>query len=207
MFKTRPRQLARIGFGAVLTLGFIQIAFVTATNRAAHDAAAWLGITWLAAIVAALGGYAFARTTPRGTSERLHVASLVIPSVGLALVMPLTLHLGWIVVTGAHLRSFDEWFAMSMVFAGVAHVVFAVLAGYRARRLARGEEPMSVGFLYFVVVMCANIPLPVIPAAIVALTGLPMLPLLYGMKRYAKRERELFAQDSTDLPAAIVVAA
>src|SRR5690349_11715443 len=61
---------------------------------------------------------------PRG--DALLAASLAIPAAGLALMLPLSLHM--IVMKG----DFDSWVRMSVTVVGLAHVVFAVLFAARA---------------------------------------------------------------------------
>ena len=41
--------------------------------------------------------------------------------------------------------------------------------------------------------LAGNVPFPVLPAVYIAVTGIPILPVLYGMKWLANRERAAIA--------------
>jgi hypothetical protein len=141
--------------------------------------------TWLVAALAALAG----KLIPdRG--DRFRVASYVVPSMGVALLLPLTLHMPIALYVG-DARSFDEWCMYSVFFVGAAHLAFALMAGARAKAIVEGREPLSVHTLYGVTVAMACVPglLVVLPVLIVAATGIPILPLLYLMERWGRHAR------------------
>ena len=67
----------------------------------------------------------------------------------------------------------------------------ALMAGARAKALVEGREPLSVHTLYGVTVAMSCVPglLVVLPVIVTAMTGIPILPLLYLMDRWAVRAR------------------
>jgi hypothetical protein len=103
--------------------------------------------------------------------------------------LPLTLHLVVASIGGYTARGFDDWCFWSVVFVSIAHVVFAILVGMRAAAIAGGQPPISVGSIYIATVTLAGVPgvILVVPLIITALTGIPLLPLLYGMERWGER--------------------
>jgi hypothetical protein len=184
------RQAARIVFGTILFIGAGAIVLRMPFGLFGHEIADVLAWTWLAAICGALATRVVASFLPSGSPSRslLHL-SFVVPAIGIALVLPLSLHLIYFVLFEGDLRGFNEWATYSMVFAGLAHVVFATLTAVRASQLARGKSPMGVGVIYAGSVAAGMIPLPVIPCLLIAITGIPIVPLLHLMKPLAARER------------------
>ena len=77
------------------------------------------------------------------------------------------------------------------------HLCFAVLVYGRARALSRGDEPISIPRIYLLTCVFAAFPF-VIPVVYVAITGIPIVPLLLWMKRIARLDRE-----HVDVPFAI----
>lgn len=188
---TDARRAGRVAFGWVMIAGAAVL--VTSALRGAGHSAAILGVTWLAAFVAACITYLTYRGEVRLTT------SLVVPACGIALLLPLTLHLLFFTFVTHSTSGFDEWVTLSLIATGIAHVVFAIMAMTRAYQLARGEPAVSIVAIYFTCVANGAIPF-VIPAAYVALTGLPIIPLLAYMERIATRERAV-----PELPRAVVV--
>ena len=186
------RQLARLVFGSILGIGAAVLLSRTQFRggESSDSLASVLEWTWLAAFIGGLATLVAASYVPFDWPARslLH-ASFVVPAAGMALVLPLTVHLGYFVTFGNGLSGFDEWVGLSVLFTGVAHVVFAVMATVRASQLARGKPAISIGFIYACSVAAGMIPFPVIPSLLIAITGLPILPLLYLMKPLANRER------------------
>lgn len=142
-----------------------------------------IGATWAAAFIAAILG---SFVPDRG--EQRHVASYVLPSVGAALMLPLTLHLPFAGAMHVTNNGFDTWVELSLILVGVAHVVFAVMVGRRAAALAEGREPTSVRSIYLTTVLCGGIPgvIIVVPVVLVAMTVAFFVPLLYGMERWIR---------------------
>jgi len=197
------RAAGRIVFGVVLILGAATV--VERVMRVDHPGAAkTLAIIWLAAMVS---GWVFAKLAA-ATSRRIDVRdiftlSYVLPAIGIALLLPLTLHIPVAIAIG-ELQSFDSWTQLSLAITGPAHIAFAVLAAVRAARLARGEPAMSSTKLYLVVVVVSAIPFAVmmfIPPLVVGVTGICIIPLVQRMRPLIERERGAY-----ELPAAIVVA-
>lgn len=201
-----PAQAARVAFGLVLVAGAARV--VCIAHAASHAAvtgsatAVALGHAWLAATAAAVATYAILRILPQ-VREREHIreASFVLPAIGAALVLPLSVHALWKLASGAGLHDFDEWAWLSIVFTGLAHVVFAISAAVRASQLARGKPPIHTGMIYAITIAAGMFPFPVLPSIYIALTGIPILPLVYAMKPLAARER---ARRGAELPVAIV---
>ena len=136
--------------------------------------------------------------------------AFVLPAVTAALALPLTIHLVYFaMVRGPFgVRSFEEWALMSMVITGLAHGWFAFCVGRRAADLIRGGEDLAlkVRTIYWSTILVSCVPGILalgIPPVIVAVTGLPILPLLHLMKRYARAERE---HEEVAIPFARVIA-
>jgi hypothetical protein len=184
-------RIARIGFGLVLVSG----ALFLAQNAVRLERAGGSGgglmhcrrIILLAWIAALFVGFIGSLVRDRG--DRHRVAGYVVPAVGMALMLPITLHLFVASVVGYSERSFDDWCFWSVVFVSVAHIVFAILVGVRAAAIVGGRPPISVGTIYIAAVTLAGVPgvVLVIPLVITAVTGLPLVPLLYGMERWGER--------------------
>jgi hypothetical protein len=168
----------------------------------------WLAAFATAALVRALTNGIAAAEPNELAEDRQRVAALTVPAFGIALIAPLTVHA--IVFLLANLgagasphaaEGFDDWVVLSLLLTGPAHVTFATLVGRRAKQLARGAIEISVRTIYIGTVIAACVPgiVLLLPPVVVALTGLPMLPLLYWMPRIAVRDRE----PRVELPTAI----
>ena len=157
--------------------------------------------TWVAAVV---GGVATTRIANAGTRdpEPLFTASLVMPSVGIALLAPLTLQLPFVIALG-DASEFGEWARLSLIITGATHLVFAALVAARAWRLVAGRPAPGPGLIYATCVAVSCVPFAVlylIPPALVAITGVPLIKLMRSMETLVERERER-ARDG-DLPRA-----
>ncbi|HLL22251.1 MAG TPA: hypothetical protein VK427_08970 [Kofleriaceae bacterium] len=198
MFTSRPdspyaRALARCTFGAVLGFGAVVLLAELGNHAAIVICTSWGAATLLYKLVAAY-------THERHVTEHLVVASFVWPSVGVALLAPLTLHMPFFV---GNVRAFDDWAGGSVFIAGPAHVACALFAARRAGQLVRGRPAMALRRIYWLTVLVSCIPfaaLFMIPPIIVMLTGLPMLAILGGIERLIERERT-----TTELPVAIAL--
>lgn len=191
-------RIARIGFGLVLISGALFLAQnAVRLERGTASMHCWrvIVLAWVAAIFVGFVG-----SIVPDRSDRHRVAGYVMPAVGIALVAPLTLHLLVAKLMDNAERGFDDWCFWSVVFVSVAHVAFAILVGLRAAAIVQGRPPISVGTIYIATVTLAGVPgvLLVIPLVITAITGIPLLPLLYGMERWGER---------ATMPTAIVKAA
>jgi hypothetical protein len=199
-----PRAVGRIVFGVVMILGGATFVERLLRVREAH-AVKTLAIVWLAALFA---GWLFAQLASV-TARRVEIADIftiswVLPTLGVALVLPLTLHIPFALALGSNLSSFDDWARISLAIAGPAQVTFAFLATLRAARLAQGRPAMSATRIYIITLIASSIPfalLFMIPPLLVGLTGFAILPLLVRMEGMIDRER-----GTTELPRAIVVA-
>jgi hypothetical protein len=193
-------RASRLAFGLVMIGGAVVL--VLNTSAFAHGErvfeASWVPergwwhawqvivATWIAASVASLPGLLI-----RDRGDRWRTASYVVPAIGVALLLPLTIHMPiFLKVDGA--KAFDDWVEYSGIFVAAAHITFAVMVGSRARAIVEGREPVQVHTIYGVTVAMACVPglIVVLPPLICAATGIPILPLLYLMERWGKRARE-----------------
>lgn len=195
-------RVARIAFGAVLLAGAVALVAAITDGRPDGDhqlcampvtAAQIIGGAWLAAAIAGLASYAIARLGRWSALATPLEASWVLPVLAIALLAPLTLHLLVAVLSNADdLRSFDSWVGLSLGITGIAHVVFAALSVRRARQLVRGAttviSPLRIYGLTFAASCVPFAVLFMIPPGLVALTGLPILPLLHAMEPAIKRD-------------------
>ena len=191
-------------FGVVAILG--AGTFVERLLRMGEPhAAKTLAIIWLAALLA---GWVFAQlaavTARRVDIEDIFTLSWVLPAIGVALLLPLTLHIPVAIALGGNLNGFDAWAKISIAITGPAHVAFAFLAALRAARIAQGRPAMTCTRIYIVTIVVASVPFALllfIPPVLVGLTGFAIMPLLERMRVMIERER-----DTTELPQAIVIA-
>lgn len=190
------RLAGRIAFGVTLLAGAGVLVVQTTGGRAPH-AGATLILTWLLAFVAAAIVRFVAACRVRDPS--LAVPAMVLPMVGIALILPLTIHLPVVLAIEGLDRgvaAFDRWALLSIVVTAVPHVVLALLVGRRAAALARGLPAISWERIYWFTIFAACIPfivLLLIPPVLVAVTGLVALPILRAVEKraLAGREREL----------------
>lgn len=217
------RRIARIASGVVLQAGMLALvaAAVSGSFRAQPsplNAAQIIGYTWFAAAVVGAAAYPIAAALQlRLRPEALFVPSLTIPVAGVALILPLTLHLLFFALTSG-LRfdqldhGFNDWVQVSLVVTGAAHVVFAALCATRVHELAAGDaamaSPMTPPRIFRITVAVSCFPFVLmfgVPPVLVAITGLPILPLLYGMQRVVARERRELAMLPAQPPRATAI--
>ncbi|HLL22252.1 MAG TPA: hypothetical protein VK427_08975 [Kofleriaceae bacterium] len=191
------RALARCTFGVVLITGAVVLSVRAAWTPQPHVAAVllvtWAAATLLAIVVGACAG-------ERHVTRRAMTASFVLPSVGIALLGPLTLHLPFAL---GDVRALDDWARVCALFAGPAHLVFTMLVGARAQQLVRRADAISLRRIYWTTVAVSCVPfglMLLIPPFVVMLTAAPMLLILDQIERMIAREAT-----SADLPRAIVV--
>lgn len=209
------RRIARIAFGIVLLTGWPALVVASRARGYPHagqpplDLRYVIGGTWLAAAVAGAVAYALAAGLRLSLRRRaLFHTSLVLPVAAIALMLPITLHGLVALGIGVRVRDFNEWVAGSAVFAGIAHLVFAALSMVRVYRLADGRRAMGPGRIFWITVVVSGVPFALIyliPPALVALTGVPILPLLHGMQALVDRERREIGELPEPLPRAAIV--
>lgn len=184
-------RASRIAAGLVLIVGAIELAYNAVqigenghTTHGMWHAPAIIVATWLVAAVVALVG-AFVPDRADGAG---HVSSYVLPYMGVALMLPLTIHLPFAIALGGT-EGFDWWVLYSTAFVGIAHIVFAILVGLRASALAKGTQPISVRQIYVGTVVASGMPglLVVIPVLLVAMTAALLLPMLHAMEVHIQR--------------------
>jgi hypothetical protein len=198
----------RVAFGAGLLTGAVGLVMRTVSVAAfgPPHAASWPP-AWqivLGGWLLAFGGWAalgpvLGRVLARHRRARAHddwlAASLVFPAVGMALLLPLSLHMPFALLLGGA-SGFDAWSSMSMVIVGHAHVLLAILTAKRALALVRDDPARSPGSIYLLTIVAAAVPFGIfyaIPPILVALTGVPLLALLQSMEATITRERLLLA--------------
>lgn len=176
------RQAGRLAFGGVLLAGAAWLiamlvvgSFEPSTDLPVQVSAplVWLtakqtiAATWLAAIAAGLLVHRIAvrRGGPPGSHARF-AASLVVPTAGVALLLPITLHLPVIALCTDRWEPFPAlaglnfalWAMGSLWLTWHAHLVFAGLAALRARQLAAGRPAVSPRAIYAATVLAACLP-------------------------------------------------
>jgi hypothetical protein len=211
------RRIGRITFGGVLLGGVARLIMTACSGELGHDvlfpsrgldAARTIELTWLIAALAGVVAWRVAarvRFTP--DPEMLFAESLIVPAVGIALLLPITLHMPVILVI-CDSAAFDVWVVASMWITGLAHAVFAITSALRGKQLVAGEATWSPRKIYIATVVTSCVPFAVlyaIPPVIVAITALPFVPLLRAMKWIVVRERRELANAQHALPRAIAV--
>jgi hypothetical protein len=208
------RRAGRIAFGMVMLIG---VAYLTtaAWSVSLHGmdlvrfgGAELIALTWVAAIVAGGAVRAIAaRVRWSGDPEALFTRSVVVPTVGIALLLPITLHLP-VVLLVSDPAGFDIWVMASLWITGLTHVVFATLCGLRGYQLVAGKPAFSPRKIYVATLVTSCVPFVVlwaIPPVLVAITALPFIPMLRAMERRIARERLEIATVTQALPRAVAV--
>jgi hypothetical protein len=205
------RRIGRITFGSVL---FVGVAYLVAACTGWWDgpreinAARVITVTWLcAALAGMLARFIAARVCVSQRPDWLFAESLMVPAAGVALLLPITLHMPVALLLGDG-EGFDFWVVLSLWITGLPHVVLAATSAMRGYQLVAGKIAWSPRRIYLATVVTACVPFVVlyaVPPVIVALTGLPCLPLLYMMERIVVRERAEIARLPQPLPRAVAV--
>ncbi len=205
------RRVGRIAFGGVLLAGVACLVASASAGRSMwhgprFEAAQILSGTWLVALIAGAAARAIALRVPTGRGPgALFVESVVTPVLGMALLLPLTIHLPFALVLSDS-DGFGEWVRVSFWITGTAHVVFALTSTLRGYQLATGRKAWSPGRIFALTVLTSCVPFVVlmgIPPMLVAVTALPILPLLSAMERIVTNERAEIAAAPQALPRAI----
>lgn len=207
------RRAGRIVASVVLLAGVVAVvaAAWSAFDRPPPELhiAELIGFTWLAAVVLGAAAHGLViLVRPAWRPEALLAESWLLPAGALALLLPITLHLLVAVALGSAGSEFDRWVRGSMIITGMAHLLFAVLCMLRAHQLLRREPAIAPGNIFGAVVATSCVPFVVlfaVPPVLVALTGLPILPLLRAMAPRIERERAELAAMPHLLPRAAVV--
>ena len=210
MFKSsvRGQRVGRIAFGAVLLAGVAILVHRLCTThpmRGEALAAYVIPATWVAAFAAyAIGSWIGSRRALDHADE-LVVPALVVPSIGAALLLPLTLHLPFALLLLRDPSDFDEWAALGGFFTIPTHLVLVGLVARRAWQLATGAPAIAPLRIFGICVGVSCVPLAILlfPPMIVMMTGLPMLVPLGYMESLAARDRERGAAEA--IPCAIAV--
>jgi hypothetical protein len=140
--------------------------------------------------------------------DRLEVASIAAPLIGVAMLLPLSLHLAVVSVGEGTWRpaGFDRWIELSLMLVGHVHLVFAGMCWRYARRLRRvgahsARGPVIEAYTALLAAaLAAVLPTVVFAPVIVVFTGAVPAPLMFWFaERVALRERA--ALGVSDLPA------
>ncbi|MEJ7597095.1 MAG: hypothetical protein WKG01_04225 [Kofleriaceae bacterium] len=226
-----PARAGRIAFGTALIAGAGVLVHRVLTSEGVlgartrpedlwttsfdqHPVHAWriLVGAWVVAWIA--GGLAYSlvdrlRRTPRD-ADRWLLASFVVPGVGIALTLPLLMHLPLAIGIGAltsdtgWCNSFDAWVWRSLLLTGVPHVAFAVLIAKRSHGLVTGRgftpTPRQCVLGAMFVACIPGILLFGVPPILVGLTGMLIEPILARMPARIASERAIL-----NIPQALVV--
>jgi hypothetical protein len=180
--------------------------------------------TWATAFAAYAAAGWWGSRRELAHADELAVPGLVVPSIGVALMYPLTVHLPIALLTGVDgllfplsaltsrsvllggASAFDAWSRITLVITGPTYLLLAVLVADRAVQLARGKcarTPMAIYGICLTMTCVLYLMMFTIPPLIVAVTALPALGLMEWMQRIADGERAA----ACSAPRAIVVAA
>jgi hypothetical protein len=206
MFETdtvMARRIARTWSGGVLLLGALML-FVRATygsDEGLDPAAIILGTWFLAFITHRFAMTCRPRRWPANTLAR---ASLIVPSLGVLALLPLTIHLPFFALADS-LDSFTEWVALSALFTAPTTITAGILISVRASHLAEGRPATGVlspaGIYLIGIAATGPFLLLVLPGILIALTGLPFLALMEYQAKIVERERTII--EAGEIPAAI----
>ena len=184
-----PRAVGRLAFGTGMLAGTAILLHRLFTVQEAMVGRV-IVLTWLLSAVAGWIAHQLAHEFPGGS--RIFVLSYAVPTLGLASLLPLSIHLA-----GAHAlgfaADFDTYVRASLFWVGAAHVAFAILATKRAAQLAQGRVAISTRrvFAITLVVSCSPGVLILMPPVLVGVTCLVLVPLLDRMERVIARERDV----------------
>jgi hypothetical protein len=205
------RRIGRITFGAVLLAGTL---YLVAASVADGDPPLHLGIhgivlsIWLlAALAGCAARWLAGRVRPAVAPDWRFAASLSVPVAGIALLLPITLHMPVALIIGGS-DGFRTWVSLSAWIAGPAHLVFAATSVLRTHQLVAGVRAWSPYRVYATTVITSCVPyvlLVGIPPALVAITGVLFLPLLEKLEGIVDRERDELAGLPGYLPRATVL--
>lgn len=140
----------------------------------------------------------------RNLAESLERASIALPLIAKALLIPLTLHfLVAVLVSQGEIRlsDFDEWINISALLVGHSHLVLAFLCWRFAKKLSTSDNDVFAVFpvrndwgrAFGITVATSAVPglvLFAVPVIVVILTGLAFIPFMFHtIKRQIMRER------------------
>jgi hypothetical protein len=199
------RRLARVVFGGSLIAlpvflwaGWILVqSGETGSRDVPHNMALLnLAVVWLLASVAALGAQKAARlSVVRGIfgDDAFATASIVVPAVGAALVVPISLQ----AVVGAPFAllagaNFDGWLGFALGGTALAHLAFAFAMGWSALKVARGHDVRRVVLWPAVVLSFLPGIIILFPPVLVWVTGLVV------SQGFLRRARVWLADDARD---------
>ena len=188
----RAERAGRTAFGLVMIAGAAVLTWQGVDLHKPYPRVhAWEILTgaWVGAFVAYLIVTAAARRI--AIRRSLRVPGLVVPTIGIALLVPLTLHMPVALMIGG-IEGFDVWCCVCITLIGITNLLFAAFAAMRAYRLVTDHAAQSPWKIYNLTVFIACVPfvlLFALPPLVVAATGLPIVPMLYGMEKIAAADR------------------
>jgi hypothetical protein len=210
MFRTQEGRAtrARAGFGIVLVIGAV-VMFLRNLDglfpiTVLPNATVIMALTWLSAF-AAYGLLSRRRVDVEHAPQAFLKSSLVWPTLGLILMLPLLVHMPFALLIGG-MDGFDDWVAISYPFTATTTFAAALLGTLRALELADGRRPTGIlrpGAIYGMSLLLGLFPYGVfiIPPILIAITGAPFISLFGYQETVAAREREL--SSVPEIPAAI----
>src|SRR5258708_1386915 len=164
MSQILARRVGRIAFGVVVLAGVARLTTVASraslTSHATPriDAASTIALTWLCALAAgAIARTIAARVRWSRDADSLFAPSVVVPTLGVALLLPITLHLP-IALLATDAPSFDVWVMASLWITGLTHLVFAILCARRGYHLVAGKPAMSPRKIYVITLVTSCVP-------------------------------------------------
>lgn len=192
-------RFVRVVVGLALVIGFLRFVGHACADEPGFSRG--IVVPWEYAGLAALVAAVLAPLVVRRVSgDAWATSSLVLPVVGIALLLPLTLHYAAFRIAGE--RAMDEWCVAGLVIAAVPHIVFALLFSARTVSLARtGASTLAVGELFALTTLAGALPGFIFGMGLVALTGVFFLPVISLVDWLAVREH---AATAAGLPRAIV---
>jgi len=203
MFRTQEvvaRRQARTGFGIVLVVGALAMLVGDEGSAALIMVASW---------IAAFATYRVLAhrqvDVERCKPDSFLGSSLVWPTIGMLLMLPLLIHLPFAVLFGS-VEGYGDWVALSYPFTATTTFVAGLLGTIRALQLADGRRPrgiLSPGAIYGVSLLLGMIPFGVfiLPPILIALTGAPFISLFAYQEKLV--ESEVGLEVTPEIPAAI----
>jgi hypothetical protein len=200
MFRTElvtARRHARIWSGGVLLVGALVLYVFAPVSPGVI-----IGTTWLTAMAA----YGTARRfAPAVAPHTLAAASVVVPTLGMLALLPLTIHFGFFAAAG-DTRGFEFWVWLSAAFTAITTITTGILIGLRGNRLANGiplSRTLRPWGIYLIGVGAGCIPgiVFIVPTLLIAVTGLAIVPFIHAMETVLIRERAMLTD--AEIPDAI----
>lgn len=154
----------------------------------------------------------------RARLDRLEVASIATPMIGMTMLTPLFLHYLFVLACDST-GGYSHWIQISLIIVGHAHLALMGLCYGYARKLKRLPYPELEGLSVLqewsktlgIVVLVSSVPgliLFAVPPILSAITGLAFIPAMFIVaRRLLLKERALLAMAELSTPAMVRVEA